>query len=1471
MRGTLRLRLRRTVTGLGVAALAAVGLVAVPGTAAADTVPTVPGQPGLPSTVSADALPTVQINGVAWTQLVVGDTVYVGGNFTSARPAGAPLGTDESPRANLLAYDLTTGALLPWNPGTNGQVMDLTASPDGRTLYVAGQYTSIGGQTRYRVAAFDVATGALTSFRPTVNAGVLAVGVTDTTVFLGGNFTSVNGQARTNVAAVNVGAGTTTQALQATITSGNVQAMVVAPDRASIVVSGNFPSVNGSSNPGYGLARLDAATGALLPLPVNSEARNAGTNAAIVSLESDGVNFYGSGYHFGGAGNIEGSFAADWATGSTVWVEDCHGDTYSVFPVGDAVYSASHKHYCGNSGGFPQTEPWSYHRGTATTKTAGGVNAPDIYNYPAHPGVPSPTVLTWYPDINAGTFTGKDQGPWTVSGNDRYVVMGGEFTRVSGQPQQGLVRFAVSAIAPDQVGPSLAGAEYPLVATSEATGSVRLTWRTNHDPDNETLTYSVYRTTQTAEPIYRTTVTTPFWKPQALTFLDTGREPGASERYRVVVTDPFGNAASSDWTTVTVAGAGTTGAYLQDVLDDAPTALWRLGETSGTALHDTTGFRPATGYSVTRNATGAIAGDADRATTFGGSTASYASTDVAVNAPETYSVEAWFRTTSTRGGKIIGFGNRRTGTSTAADRHLYLDNQGRVHFGMQTSSLQTVNSGTGLNNGAWHHVVGTYENGTMRLYVDGAEVAQRSDVAWERAYWGYWRLGGDRLNGWPNDPTSDYLNGTIDEAAVYSYALPAATVAEHRTAGTTGETTNRAPVPSFTTTASFLTVGVDGSGSTDSDGTVTSYAWAFGDGATATGATASHDYAAAGTYTVTLTVTDDDGATASTTRQVVATDPPQSGEPFGVDAFGRTVSNGWGVADVGGAWTTSGGLASRYAVDGQRATQTVIAGSTMTGALTGPQSDSTEVRVTVSADKVPNGSGAFVHVQGRRVTASDYYGARVRLNANGSVELGVTEGNGSPFAAVTVPGLTFAAGDRLNVRLQVDGTSPTTLRAKVWRAGTTEPAAWQLGRTSTRASLQVPGSVGLAAFLFGSATNGPLVVSYDDLWAGPPVAAVNQVPVASFSQAATGLSLAVDGSGSSDADGTMVGYAWDFGDGGTGTGATASHVYAASGTYPVTLTVTDDRGATGTTSRSVTVTAPAANQAPVAAFTASPGVLSVGVDGSTSSDPDGSVASWAWDFGDGGTATGATASHAYAAAGTYAVTLTVTDDDGASATTSQQVTVTAPPAGALAQDAFGRTVTGGWGTAEVGGAWTSTGTAAQHSVDGARGRHAVAAGATLTAALASVASTSTDVRVLVSPDKVTTGGGAFVSVLARRVTATDHYGARLRLQADGSVQLHVTRGNGSPVAGVVVPGLTYVAGDQLQVRVQATGTAPTTVRAKVWRAGTPEPEAWQTSMTDATASLQVPGAVGLSTFLFGTATNGPLTVSYDDLVVTAAQ
>ena len=102
--------------------------------------------------VTADALPTVQVNGVVWTQLVVGNTVYVGGKFSTARPSGAAPGKSTVRRANLLAFDIRNGKLIAsFAPTTNGAVRALAVSPDKKTLYVGGEFTTVNGAKRLQV------------------------------------------------------------------------------------------------------------------------------------------------------------------------------------------------------------------------------------------------------------------------------------------------------------------------------------------------------------------------------------------------------------------------------------------------------------------------------------------------------------------------------------------------------------------------------------------------------------------------------------------------------------------------------------------------------------------------------------------------------------------------------------------------------------------------------------------------------------------------------------------------------------------------------------------------------------------------------------------------------------------------------------------------------------------------------------------------------------------------------------------------------------------------------------------------------------------------------------------------------------------------------------------------------------------------------------------------------------------------
>ena len=113
---------------------------------------------------TADPLPTVQINGVVWDQLIVGDVVYVVGSFSQARPYGAPAGSQETPRANMLAYRLSTGELIDgFAPELNNAGRTLALSEDGRTLYVGGDFNKVNGEWHSGMAAFDISASTGTS------------------------------------------------------------------------------------------------------------------------------------------------------------------------------------------------------------------------------------------------------------------------------------------------------------------------------------------------------------------------------------------------------------------------------------------------------------------------------------------------------------------------------------------------------------------------------------------------------------------------------------------------------------------------------------------------------------------------------------------------------------------------------------------------------------------------------------------------------------------------------------------------------------------------------------------------------------------------------------------------------------------------------------------------------------------------------------------------------------------------------------------------------------------------------------------------------------------------------------------------------------------------------------------------------------------------------------------------------------
>ena len=222
--------------------------------------------------------------------------------------------------------------------------------------------------------------------------------------------------------------------------------------------------------------------------------------------------------------------------------------------------------------------------------------------------------------------------------------------------------------------------------------------------------------------------------------------------------------------------------YGQSVFADGPAAYWPLNESSGATAADLSGNGDTAEYlggGFTYGVPSPVEGTGGQGVTLNGSTSQIVASQPITN-PTDYSEEMWFKTTTTTGGTLMGFGTAPAGTgSTSRDRLVYMANNGQLYFAVYAGTSVTIHTPLSYNDGKWHQVTATEGPDGMHLYVDGQQVAVDATVTGAQNYLGYWRVGAESLSGWSNSPTSNYFAGSVSDVAFYNTELSSTQVLGH--------------------------------------------------------------------------------------------------------------------------------------------------------------------------------------------------------------------------------------------------------------------------------------------------------------------------------------------------------------------------------------------------------------------------------------------------------------------------------------------------------------------------------------------------------------------------------------------------------------------------------------------------------------------------------------------------------------------
>lgn len=1160
----------------------------------------------------------------------IGNTMYVGGAFAYVQRTSA--GADRVNQPFLAAFNATTGEYIPsFTPTLNEAVHALAVLPNGN-LFVGGRFTQVNGTTAVGAVALNPTTGAIASgwnllMENGLGGGGVRVQAATTYgayTYIVGAFTHGTGATGGRVysrAMMRIDTNGRPDGNWRTEVKGGVRDIDIDSEGTRAYIAGNYAAVG--DTPQFNASVFDTAAGANLAAPTWIPTYSSSNNPYQQAIQRVGDRVW-----LGGAEHSSFSYDADtYALLSGNITTTQGGDFQAYGATSTEVFGTCH---C-RQFNYSESYTWS-NVGSNWTQV-------DSINWI---GAWDATTGQYIRTFDAHLSTRAGSGPWAVAvgQTDETVWVGGDITggRTTGSSTSWLGGFARYPQA-DVSAPNTPG---NFRTTNVTSTTATLAWAAPAGGIGTGGRYQVLRDDRVIAEVTGTSVTVPLGgerryfvramdaagnisastpvlqlaggvvpptfgmtpnglnvtfdasasiSPAPITHYlwrfgdgstSVTTEPVATHQYlsgktysvSLTVRDETGSLASTSQD-LELAQPTPADAYGAAVFADQPWAYWRLDEATGDLAVDSSGQAHHASYQqgVGRGAAGIVDGNAGA--TFDGSNDVVVASD-AVIGPNTYSAEAWFKTSTTTGGKIIGFGTAASGLSSSYDRHVYMANDGKLVFGAYPGSEQRVTSAQSYNDGRWHHVVATQSSAGMVLYIDGVQ-AGTNPTTTGQGYTGYWRVGGD--NTWGS--TSRYLNGVIDEAAVYLTALSAEQVANHYQLGM--------DLPAVRTDDPYAQAVL-----ADSPGAY----WRLDSG-----------------------------------KHGLVQDA--SGNSFDGGLVGApTASPDSGVTDGHGSFVFSG------------STQGVAANRV----IAAPSVYSSEIwfRTTTTAGGKLMGTGNL------RTGNSGNYDRHVYMQADGKLVAGVWTG---AQTTVTTP-TAYNDGQWHHVVAQSGGSTLQLFVDGVFIGQTSLPnpiqaynGYWRLGGdTSWSGASYFAGSLDEFAVYPTTLTLSQVQTHY-----AVGTAVENQLPTAAISVTTDHLAVTVDGAGSTDPDGNVMSYEWNFGDGATATGVTASHTYETAGAYTITLKVTDNRGGEGTTTESVSVVAP--NVAPTAHIASTVDVLTVNVTGAGSTDSDGTVVSYQWNFGDGAIATDVTASHTYHVPGTYTVTLVVKDNEGAEGTTTAQIDV----------------------------------------------------------------------------------------------------------------------------------------------------------------------------------------------------------------------